>query len=100
MAKRNLKLKLELFNRGITQAGLARGIGRSAAHVCRIVRGLARPTTRDRKLIAEFLGVEPADLFHVHRRGKAESNTTTDDATLASRQNTSAVDSIPQEKAK
>jgi transcriptional regulator with XRE-family HTH domain len=71
MAKPNLKLKIELFNRGISQAELARGIGRSAAHVCRIIRGLTRPDMHDKELIAEFLGVELATVFHVHRRNKA-----------------------------
>jgi transcriptional regulator with XRE-family HTH domain len=72
MPKFNLKLKVQLIERGITQVDLARGIGRSPAHVCRIVRGITRPRARDRKLIAAFLGVEQEQLFRVHRRRKIE----------------------------
>jgi len=70
MGKPNFKLKIELLNRGITQAKLAHSIGRSPAHVCRIIRGLARPRARDRKRIAAFLGIFEGELFHVHHRRK------------------------------
>ena len=73
MRKPNFKLKIELLNRGITQAKLACGIGRSPAHVCRIIRGFARLRARDRKRIAEFLGRPETELFHLHRRPRIES---------------------------
>jgi transcriptional regulator with XRE-family HTH domain len=72
MGKLNLKLKIALVEQGLTQADLARGIGRSPAHVCRIIRGLARPRARDRKRIATFLGIQEGELFHLHYRRQIE----------------------------
>jgi len=63
LKKPNPKLKLALFTREITQAELARAIGKSPSHVCRIIRGVVRARKRDRDRIAEFLGARVVELF-------------------------------------
>jgi transcriptional regulator with XRE-family HTH domain len=63
-----LRLKVLLVERELTQADRARGIGRSPAHVCRIIRGLTRARARDRKRIAAFLGIQEGELFPLHHR--------------------------------
>jgi transcriptional regulator with XRE-family HTH domain len=72
MRKRLLDLKIELVKRGLSQAALARAVGRSPSQISRVIRGISRPRVRDKKRIAEFLGVEQARLFRVHRRRKIE----------------------------
>jgi transcriptional regulator with XRE-family HTH domain len=58
-----LPLKIEILRRGISQAKLAQAIGRTPAHVSRLIRGRVRVRARDRRLIASFLGVSQARLF-------------------------------------
>jgi transcriptional regulator with XRE-family HTH domain len=60
---RLLRLKFALFQKQISQAQLAREIGRTPAHVSRIVRGRVKPRARDRRRISSFLGISEAQLF-------------------------------------
>jgi transcriptional regulator with XRE-family HTH domain len=69
MRKKLLALKIELVKRCLSQAALARAIGRSPSQVSRIIRGVNRPQVQDKKRISEFLGLEQSELFaHRHRR--------------------------------
>jgi len=65
-----LKLRIELLKRDLTQADLARGIGRSPAHVSRILSGRIRARARDRRRIVQFLGLPKSKLFPNLKRTK------------------------------
>jgi len=58
-----VQLKIVLLKRGISQTKIASAIGRSAAHVSRVIRGRAKASARDRRLIAEEVGISAAKLF-------------------------------------
>ena len=58
-----VRLKVALLKRGLKQGELARAIGRTPAHVSRLIRGHVRIRARDRRRIASFLGVSEARLF-------------------------------------
>jgi transcriptional regulator with XRE-family HTH domain len=58
-----VRLKVVLLKHGLKQGELARAIGRTPAHVSRLIRGHAKPRTRDRRRIACFLGITEAELF-------------------------------------
>ncbi len=64
-----VRLKIAILRRGISQTKLAQAIGRTPAHVSRLIRGRVR-IARDRRQIAHFLGMPEADLFPfiAHRR--------------------------------
>jgi transcriptional regulator with XRE-family HTH domain len=56
-------LKIALVKQNLTQADLARAIDRSPSYVCRVMLGRVRAHARDRKRIAQALGVAELDLF-------------------------------------
>lgn len=63
-----VRLKIALLRRGISQIQLARAIGRTPAHVSRLIRGHVRPRARDRRRIASFLSVSETQLFPCRKR--------------------------------
>jgi transcriptional regulator with XRE-family HTH domain len=74
-----VRLKIVILRRGISQAKLAQSIGRTPAHVSRLIRGRVRLRARDRRRIAHFLGIAETKLFpctayekrvRVERRGR------------------------------
>jgi transcriptional regulator with XRE-family HTH domain len=58
-----LPLKIAILRRGISQAKLAQAIGRTPAHVSRLIRGHVKARARDRRRITHFLGVAESELF-------------------------------------
>ena len=58
-----VQLKIALLQRELKQGELARAIGRTPAHVSRLIRGRVRLRARDRRRIASFLGVSETQLF-------------------------------------
>ena len=64
-------LKIAILQRGISQAALAQAIGRTPAHVSRLIHGRVRIRAHDRRQIAAFLGVAEAKVFlrHSKQRG-------------------------------
>jgi transcriptional regulator with XRE-family HTH domain len=58
-----VQLKIALLRRGLKQSELARAIGRTPAHVSRLIRGHVLPRARDRRRVAIFLGIAEAELF-------------------------------------
>jgi transcriptional regulator with XRE-family HTH domain len=64
-------LKIEILRRGISQAKLAQAIGRTPAHVSRLIRGRVRVRARDRRRIANFLGVSEVRLFPSRKRSNS-----------------------------
>lgn len=77
MRKKLLVLKIELVKQGLSQAALARAIGRSPSQVSRIIRGISRPRLRDKERISKFLGLKQSQLFHSHRRRSVEASSET-----------------------
>lgn len=77
MRKKLLDLKIELVKRGLSQAALARAIGRSPSQVSRMMRGISRPRLRDKRQIAEFLGLKLSQLFGTHRRRSVQESPNT-----------------------
>jgi transcriptional regulator with XRE-family HTH domain len=69
-----VRLKIVILRRGISQAKLAQAIGRTPAHVSRLIRGRVRPRTRDRRRIARFLGIAEAKIFPLSSNRKRESS--------------------------
>jgi len=63
-----VRLKIALLRRGTSQVELARAIGRTPAHVSRLIRGHVRVRARDRRRIASFLGITEAQLFPRRKR--------------------------------
>jgi transcriptional regulator with XRE-family HTH domain len=63
-----VRLKVVLLKRGLKQGELARAIGRTPAHVSRLIHGHARLRSRDRRRIASFLGVSAVLLFPSRQR--------------------------------
>jgi DNA-binding XRE family transcriptional regulator len=61
--KRNLLLKATRILRGLTQAQLAKKIGRSQTWLCQIERGLLEPSDIDVALICRVLDVTPESIF-------------------------------------
>jgi transcriptional regulator with XRE-family HTH domain len=57
------RVKLLRSNLGLTQSGLAEGIGMSVEWVRRIELGRASPSFETISALARALGVSPADLF-------------------------------------
>jgi len=74
MRKKLLNLKIELVKRSLSQAALARAIGRSPSQVSRMIRGISRPRLLDKERISEFLGLKQSQLFRSHRRRKVEAS--------------------------
>jgi transcriptional regulator with XRE-family HTH domain len=70
------QLKIALLQRGVNQGELARAIGRTPAHVSRLIRGRVRLRARDRRRIASFLGIAESKLFPRKKQNKksAESS--------------------------
>ncbi len=68
-----VRLKIALLRRGISQVELARAIGRTPAHVSRLIRGHVRLRARDRRRIALFLGVAERAIFPCKARQKKRS---------------------------
>lgn len=68
-----VRLKVELLKRGISQKALADALDVHPSHVSRVIRGHARPRARDRRRIAEFLGVSQRKLFPRVRPKRTES---------------------------
>jgi transcriptional regulator with XRE-family HTH domain len=63
-----VRLKIVILRRGISQAKLAQAIGRTPAHVSRLIRGRVRVRARDRRRISGFLGVSETQLFPSRKR--------------------------------
>ncbi len=63
-----VQLKIVLLRRKISQIELARGIDRTASHVSRLMRGHVKARARDRRRIANFLGVSEKQLFPGRKR--------------------------------
>ncbi len=59
----NKRLKMALFDRGITQRELAFYAGVNEGRLSRIVRGYELPTDEIRRNVADFLGVKEAAIF-------------------------------------
>ena len=59
----NVKLKSELFTRGLSQQELSFAIGIDGSQISKIVRGWQSPKPETRKKISEFLKVRESDLF-------------------------------------
>jgi transcriptional regulator with XRE-family HTH domain len=68
-----LHLKIAILQRGISQAKLAQAIGRTPAHVSRLIHGHVRARARDRRRISAFLGTPEGDLFPCVVHKKRES---------------------------
>jgi len=75
--KKLLDLKIELAKRGLSQAALARAIGRSPSHLSRIIRGISRACLSDKRRISEYLGVKQSQLFRPHHRHTVEASSVT-----------------------
>lgn len=70
-----VRLKIALLRRGISQVQLAKAIGRTPAHISRLIRGHVRARARDRRRIASFFGVVESKLFPQKKRGVTVKNT-------------------------
>ena len=62
--KPNLKLKMLLFQKGMTQRQLALGIGINEPRISNIIKGYEMPTSEIKEAISEFLGVLENEYFH------------------------------------
>jgi len=98
MRKKLLNLKIELVKRGLSQAALARAIGRSPSQLSRVIRGISRPRLRDKKRISEFLGIKQSQLFRPHRRRNIEPSP--ENPTVASQQFLCDHNSISEDRTK
>ncbi len=63
-----VQLKIALLQRELKQGELARAIGRTPAHVSRLIRGRVRLRARDRRRIAQFLSIAEERLFPGRKR--------------------------------
>ncbi len=63
MRKVLTELKIALFRRGLSQAALARALGVHPSRVSRLIQGRVPARARERRLIAEALGVPQGQLF-------------------------------------
>lgn len=74
-----IHLKIALLQRELKQGDLARAIGRTPAHVSRLIRGRVRLRARDRRRIAGFLGIAESKLFPQRKQNRksAESGAET-----------------------
>lgn len=59
----NLQFKIILLAAGISQAELARAIGRSRATVTNWMQGHSRPSAEDQRRVSEVLGRSPRQIF-------------------------------------
>lgn len=71
-----LKLKILLMQRKLPQKELSRGIGMSESRLSRIIQGRVRPRARERRLIAEKLGVPQVQIFGMRRFSKRQPKNT------------------------
>ena len=77
---RQSRLKMVLFERGVSQRQLAAGIGRHASFVSRLVQGKIPVRAGIRRRIAAFLGLGQRELFPYdpqQRRPRATQGTAT-----------------------
>jgi len=68
-----VELKIALLQHGISQIEIAHAIGRTPAHISRLMHGHAKAHARDRRRIAEFLGISEVKLFPVGRKRRNET---------------------------
>lgn len=59
----NVKLKMILFERGITQRDLVFGANIDEGRISKIIRGYERPTSEMREAIAEYLKMPEPEIF-------------------------------------
>lgn len=59
----NVKLKMLLFERGITQRDLAFGSNIDEGRISKIIRGYERPTSEMKEAIAEYLKASEPEIF-------------------------------------
>lgn len=71
-----VKLKIVLFRERIPQKELSHSIGVSESRLSRIIQGRVRPRARERRLIAEKLGVPQVQIFGVRRVDKRQPKNT------------------------
>lgn len=61
--KPNSKLKMVLFQRGITQRQLAFGTSYDESRISKVIKGYEKPTPEMKKAISEYLGMAVEELF-------------------------------------
>jgi len=61
--KSNIKLKIVLLERSITQRDLAFGTNIDESRISRIIKGYEKPTSEMQEEIADFLDMEIEELF-------------------------------------
>lgn len=59
-------LKLQIFKSGARQICVAKDLGLAGPVLSKIIHGYREPTRAERKLLAEYFGVEESWLFEVH----------------------------------
>lgn len=59
----NKKLKMILFDKGLTQRGMAFGTRIDEGRISRIIRGYEQPAWEIKRDIAKFLDMEIGELF-------------------------------------
>jgi len=63
--KPNLKLKMLLLQKGMTQRQLAFGANIDEGRISKIIKGYEVPTSEMKEEIAEFLGVPEGECFQL-----------------------------------
>jgi transcriptional regulator with XRE-family HTH domain len=66
----NGRLKLLLFQKGVTQRQLAFGANIDESRISRIIHGYEKPTSEMREAIAEYLNESESELFPRHEKGR------------------------------
>jgi len=59
----NIKLKMSLMKKGLTQRDLAFEAGIDESRISKIIRGYEVPTWEIKRDIAKYLGVQEGDIF-------------------------------------
>ena len=61
--KPNIRLKMVLLQRGITQRDLGFGTNIDESRISRIIKGYEKPSSEIKEIISEFLQMEEEELF-------------------------------------
>lgn len=64
-------LKMQIFKSGIRQNNIAKQLGIGDAVLSKIIHGYRTPSHPERKLLADFLGVDEAWLFEEYEAAPA-----------------------------
>ena len=69
-----VQLKIRLFEQRISQNSLARATGISRIRLSRLMQGHTKPRARERRLIADALGVREDEIFPNRRNRKRDAH--------------------------